>query len=101
MKSNPYEPTKQPGYPNSGRWRARWKWICLGSLCSVGTFVAINTAYDYFSQNSTSGDLFKIIRGLLALGELASWVMFAVGGIGWILSPRSPSITLSQRGRRL
>ena len=34
-----------------------------------------------------------IVDGLLALGELTSWVMVGLGGIGWILSRRRPGKT--------
>ena len=93
MESNPYEPPKQLHNPNSLSWRSLWRRICLGSVCSVGTFVAASWFYEHRHPNATGGDLYTIIRGLLALGELVSWVMVAVGGIGWILSRRSPNIT--------
>jgi hypothetical protein len=35
-----------------------------------------------------TGDAFKIMDGLLALGELGSWVLVGVGAIGWVLTRR-------------
>ena len=85
MSSNPYEPPKQLDRPNS-RWRSLWKGVCLGSLCTAGILYATSWVFSIYGQRSGDTSWFKIVDGLLALGELISWVMVGVGGIGWILS---------------
>jgi len=37
--------------------------------------------------------LFTIANGLLALGELTSWMMVGVGAIGWITCRLPPGAT--------
>jgi hypothetical protein len=95
MTPNPYAPPKQADRPSTGSWRAVWKRICLGSVCSTVIFELISYYYDTSINDATTGDLFIITRGLLAFGVLVSSVMIGVGGIGWILSRRPPSIVAS------
>ena len=95
MSSNPYEPPKRPDRPNS-RWRLLWKRVCLGSLCSAAILLAMGRAFSVYSQHSRDAFWFIIVAGLIALGELVSWVMVGVGGIGWILGRRQPDNTNAQ-----
>ena len=54
----------------------------------MGILHATSWVFSIYGQRSGDTSWFKIVDGLLALGELISWVMVGVGGIGWILSRR-------------
>jgi hypothetical protein len=56
----------------------------------VGIFYGTHKVVANSAANSTDSRWFTILDGLLALGELASWTMVGIGGIGWIISRRSP-----------
>jgi hypothetical protein len=89
MNENPYEPPKRADRPKS-RWRLLWKRVCLVSLGVVGVVHAMSRAFATYGQHSRDTSWFKIVDGLFALGELISWVLVGVGGIGWIFSRRRP-----------
>jgi hypothetical protein len=52
---------------------------------SIGAVVANSAKGSVEDYRST------ILLGLLALGELFSWTMLGVGGIGWIICRRTSS----------
>lgn len=91
MEGNSYQPPAYQDRPGLS-WRSRWKRVCLISLCTAGIFLVIGKVVAISAENSTGGSWFKILDGLLALGELASWTMVGVGGIGWVMSRRTPTI---------
>jgi hypothetical protein len=84
---NPYEAPKHVDPPGF-RWRARWKRICLGSLCSALIFMAFSSLFADYGKHYLEPQLLIIIKGLIALFELISLTMIGIGGIGWIVSPK-------------
>lgn len=86
---HPYQPPRWPDPPDPG-WRSTWKWICLGSLGLAGILFAASKVFEGHNQESADLPWFKIASGLLALGELLSWAMAGIGGIGWALARRPP-----------
>jgi hypothetical protein len=47
---------------------------------------------DSYEKSLSDTRWFVIMVALLAFSELISWVMVGVGGIGWILCRRRPSV---------
>ena len=92
MRPNPYDPPKHFDSAVS-RWRSRWRRVCLGGLCSAGVFLAASQILTNYGRQSTQDSLFTIANGLLALGELTSWMMVGVGAIGWITCRLPPGAT--------
>ncbi|MHB8956698.1 MAG: hypothetical protein ACYC4U_27365 [Pirellulaceae bacterium] len=87
MAVNPYEPPKLQDRP---KWRSRWKRVCVVSLCVALLLHGLSKAVTIWAGDFTNSDWFKIANGLLALGELIGWTMAGVGGIGWVISRRTP-----------
>lgn len=91
MEMNPYEPPTHQVRPKPS-WRRLWKRICLVSFCTALFLLVIAKLVAALARNSGDTYWFLILDGLLALGELVSWTMVCIGGIGWIVSRRTPNI---------
>lgn len=85
MARNPYEP---PAHHDGRKSRSLWKQVCLASLWTSGLFLVASKVLEISARNSTDDAWFKILAGFLALGELVSWTMIGLGGIGWIITRR-------------
>jgi hypothetical protein len=73
-------------------WKTLWKGGCIGSLCMAVILVVSGKLVALLARNSTDTSWFLNLDGLLALGELVSWTMAGIGGIGWIVSRRTPTV---------
>ena len=90
METNPYKPPRSNDLPRSN-WRLLWKRVCLACLGMAVIFHLIGAIVANSAKGSIEDYRSTILLGLLALGELVSWTMFGVGGIGWIICRRTRS----------
>ncbi len=84
---NPYQ-SPQTFQPRRGR--RRFKWLCLISLVFAGLGIVAGIAISPW-RNDDASPLLLIFDGLLALGELLAFTLAAIGGVGWVVSPRPVS----------
>jgi hypothetical protein len=88
MDANPSDASTFSANPATS-WRRRWRIACLACLCLASIFVTADLLLWAVAPDAVQAPWFMILRGLDALGTLLSLTLAGIGGIGWVMSPRS------------